>query len=96
MSFVIWVFQLKSILKNQTSIEMWIVEKADYRRYCNLDEDDFVYPYDLGWRQNLLQVFSKRLVSKGDGITWPVLEGCDQYTLTVNHKYPLITCIIYK
>ncbi|XP_004523184.1 palmitoyltransferase ZDHHC6 [Ceratitis capitata] len=74
--------QLKSILKNQTSIEMWIVEKADYRRYCNLDEDDFVYPYDLGWRQNLLQVFSKRLVSKGDGITWPVLEGCDQYTLT--------------
>nr|XP_014086739.1 palmitoyltransferase ZDHHC6 [Bactrocera oleae] len=74
--------QLKSILKNQTSIEMWIVEKAIYRHYCNPDDDDFVYPYDLGWQENLRQVFSKRLVAAGQGIVWPVLEGCDQYTLT--------------
>ncbi|XP_018798713.1 PREDICTED: palmitoyltransferase ZDHHC6-like [Bactrocera latifrons] len=74
--------QLKSILKNQTSIEMWIVEKAIYRHYCNPDDDDFVYPYDLGWRENLRQVFSKRLLAAGQGIVWPVLDGCDQYTLT--------------
>lgn len=61
---------------------MWILEKAIYRHYCNPDEFDFVYPYDLGWQENLRQVFSKRLVAEGEGIVWPVLDGCDQYTLT--------------
>ncbi|KAI8123109.1 Palmitoyltransferase ZDHHC6 [Lucilia cuprina] len=75
-------FQLKSIVKNQTGIEMWIVEKAMYRRMHNPDLDDFVYPYDLGWWSNIKQVFVNDNVTKGAGIEWPVKEGCHQYTLT--------------
>lgn len=75
---------------------MWILEKAIYRHYCNPDEFDFVYPYDLGWQENLRQVFSKRLVAEGEGIVWPVLDGCDQYTLTVCYRLNVLntrTCI---
>ncbi|TMW54341.1 hypothetical protein DOY81_000614 [Sarcophaga bullata] len=75
-------FQLKSIIKNQTGIEMWIVEKALYRRMHNPDLDDFVYPYDLGWWKNIKQVFNNDCVAKGTGIEWPVIDGCNQYTLT--------------
>ncbi|XP_067617345.1 palmitoyltransferase ZDHHC6 isoform X2 [Eurosta solidaginis] len=75
--------QIKSILKNQTSIEMWILEKAMYRRYCNSEEEDFYYPYDLGWKRNLSQVFNRKNLMQGDGIVWPVIDGCDQYTLTL-------------
>lgn len=78
------ILQLKSILKNQTGIEMWIVEKAAYRRMRNPEQDDFVYPYDLGWRKNIQQVFNSDQVAKGAGIVWPVNDECDQYTLTVS------------
>ncbi|KAH8382166.1 hypothetical protein KR009_002110 [Drosophila setifemur] len=75
--------QMKTIVGNQTGIEIWIVEKAIYRRYRNTESDDeFLYPYDLGWRQNLRQVFNDECQKRGDGIEWPVVEGCDQFTLT--------------
>ncbi|XP_001358030.1 palmitoyltransferase ZDHHC6 [Drosophila pseudoobscura] len=75
--------QLKTIVANQTGIEIWIVEKAIYRRYAiGESEDSFVYPYDLGWWLNLKQVFNDECQKLGDGIDWPVLKGCDQYTLT--------------
>ncbi|XP_017076918.2 palmitoyltransferase ZDHHC6 [Drosophila eugracilis] len=75
--------QLKTIVTNQTGIEIWIVEKAIYRRYRNPDcDDEFLYPYDLGWRQNLRLVFNDECQKRGDGIEWPVVKGCDQYTLT--------------
>lgn len=75
--------QLKTIVNNQTGIEIWIVEKAIYRRYRNADcDDEFLYPYDLGWRANLRLVFNDECQKRGDGIEWPVVEGCDQYTLT--------------
>eukprot|EP00794_Sanderia_malayensis_P012123 gene12123-13375_t len=70
-------YQIKSILTNQTGIEAWIVTKADR------DRDDgsvFVYPYDLGTWRNVMQ-WSLDYV--GDGILWPVREGCNQYTLTL-------------
>lgn len=73
-------FQLLSIIKNRTEIEAWISEKAHYRRFGTTDK--FVYPYSKGWRFNLRQVLTWDCKPVGDGIHWPVVEGCDQYTLT--------------
>ncbi|KAH8312001.1 hypothetical protein KR044_008968 [Drosophila immigrans] len=74
--------QLKTIVSNQTGIEIWIVEKALYRRYRSQTEEPYVYPYDLGWRNNLRQVFNDECQTRGEGIEWPVVEGCDQFSLT--------------
>jgi len=75
------VFQVKSVLKNQTGIEDWIMEKATYR-HRNLGTE-FVWPYHLGRLNNLQQVVSiMSCKPPGDGITWRVVEGTDQYTLT--------------
>jgi len=72
--------QMKVILKNQTEIESWIVKKAVFRRnaYPGNRIKAFVFPYNLGWSANWREVF----LYSGDGIWWPVLPGCDQYTLT--------------
>lgn len=67
--------QARIIWKNRTSIEDWIVVKAHARR----PDGSFVYPYDLGCWANLKQVFA----GGSDGIDWPVVDGCDAYTLTV-------------
>lgn len=88
-------FQLKSILKNRTGIEDWIIDKAIYRRKAMMKAaleagDDeyqvapFVYPYDLGRRKNLAQVVNFSCLPIGDGVSWPVIDGADQYTLTVS------------
>ncbi|XP_022094898.1 palmitoyltransferase ZDHHC6-like [Acanthaster planci] len=73
--------QIRSILKNESGIENWIVAKAQYR-HRNLEEE-FVYPYNLGRKRNLQQVFTWQGQPQGDGITWPVIDGCTQYTLTM-------------
>ncbi|KAF3420387.1 hypothetical protein E2986_03257 [Frieseomelitta varia] len=73
-------FQLLSIIKNRTEIEAWISEKAHYRRFGTRDK--FIYPYSKGWRFNLQQVLTWDCTPVGDGIHWPVIESCDQYTLT--------------
>jgi len=72
--------QMKSILKNQTEIENWIVKKAAFRRnaYPRKGIKPFVYPYNLGWKTNMREVF----FSTGDGISWPVLPECNEYSLT--------------
>ncbi|KOC69908.1 putative palmitoyltransferase ZDHHC6 [Habropoda laboriosa] len=72
--------QLSSIFGNKTEIEDWILEKAHYRRLGTRDK--FIYPYSKGWRFNIHQVFTWNCIPIGDGIHWPVIEGCDQYTLT--------------
>jgi len=79
-SFLLF-YQIKSLLKNETGIESWIVEKATSRG--RQEDDIFVYPYDLGMWNNVKQVMIWSADYIGDGITWPVVEGCDQYTLTV-------------
>nr|CAD7459152.1 unnamed protein product [Timema tahoe] len=71
---------LRAIHRNQTAIEDWIVEKAKHRR--REGELDFVYPYNLGWRENYKQVLSWSCDPLGDGLHWSVVEGCDQYTIT--------------
>jgi palmitoyltransferase ZDHHC6 len=88
-------FQLRSILRNRTGIEDWILDKAIYRRKAIMraakeagdDEyqvEPFVYPYDLGKKKNFLQVVNLSCMPIGDGVHWPVVDGCDQYTLTVS------------
>ncbi|CAK9820761.1 Palmitoyltransferase ZDHHC6 [Anthophora plagiata] len=72
--------QLSAIFGNKTEIEDWILEKAHYRRFGTRDK--FIYPYSKGWRFNMNQVFTWNCIPVGDGIHWPVIEGCDQYTLT--------------
>ena len=52
----IFFYQMKGILKNKTQIEDWICDKARDRRKRNKDLKPFDYPYDLGWKKNLLQV----------------------------------------
>ncbi|XP_060651617.1 palmitoyltransferase ZDHHC6 [Drosophila nasuta] len=77
------VVQLRIILGNKTSIEQWIVEKANNRRCCKQHKlEPFVYPYNLGWYFNLGQVFNIESQTRSQGIEWPVRKGCDQYTLT--------------
>ncbi|CAH0395836.1 unnamed protein product [Bemisia tabaci] len=78
-------FQLRTILTNRTGIEEWICDKAKHRRRDKKDPP-FIYPYDLGMKKNFLQVINWKCEPVGDGIHWPVLEGCDQYTLTVEQQ----------
>lgn len=78
-SFLLY-YQLKSLLRNETGIESWIVEKALSRR--RHVKDAFVYPYNLGMRRNYRQVMTWADYV-GDGFEWPLVDGCDQYTLTV-------------
>lgn len=92
-------FQIRSILRNRTGIEDWILEKAIYRREAmarkltnagneNVQVEEFVYPYDLGRIKNFWSVISFNCIPKGDGVVWDVVDGCDQYTLTVrNNKF---------
>merc|ERR1712111_21611 len=74
-------FQLRSIWRNQTGIEDWIIEKANYRRKDT--EDKFVHPYDLGIWNNLKGVLTWTCIPDSDGIEWALLEGCGKYALTV-------------
>ncbi|XP_019696549.1 palmitoyltransferase ZDHHC6 isoform X2 [Harpegnathos saltator] len=72
--------QMLAIVKNKTEIEDWILEKAQYRR--DTVNAKYVHPYSRGWRFNVSQVLTWDCTPVGDGITWPVIDGCDQYTLT--------------
>lgn len=78
----LFIIQMKIILKNETSIENWIVTKAMSR--ARPEKQKFIYPYNLGWWKNLQEVFP---YPKGDGLTWPVVKGCSQYTLTMEQLF---------
>merc|ERR1719495_1772893 len=74
-------YQLKSIARNETGIESWIVEKAMARPR---PEDEFwMFPYDLGLFDNIRLVLNWSHDYVGDGIHWEVIEGLDEYTLTI-------------
>ncbi|XP_073989975.1 palmitoyltransferase ZDHHC6 [Rhodnius prolixus] len=80
----LFFFQIRAILRNRTGIEDWILAKAILRREPN--DIPFIYPYNLGWKENFKQVFSFNFETVGDGITWPVVQGCHQFTLTIEQK----------
>ena len=65
-------FQVKAIMKNQTGIEDWIKEKADFR--VRNSGKSFKWPYDLGRKENLKQVLGWSCIPSGDGIDWIVVE----------------------
>jgi len=77
---LLFFFQIRSILRNQTGIEDWIVEKANFRHRHS--EKKFVFPYNLGRWKNFHLVINSSCTPKGDGISWDVVEGADDYTLT--------------
>ncbi|XP_022355801.1 palmitoyltransferase ZDHHC6 isoform X2 [Enhydra lutris kenyoni] len=81
---MLFFIQMKIILRNKTSIESWIEEKAKDRiQYYQLDEV-FVFPYDMGSRwKNFKQVFTWSGVPEGNGLAWPVREDCHPYSLTI-------------
>jgi len=79
---MLFYIQFKSILKNESGIESWIIVKA-LHRIRDDDEGEFIYPYNLGWKENLKQVFHWSGRPKSDGYTWDVVDGCNQYTLTI-------------
>lgn len=74
--------QLRSIRRNQTGIENWILRKARDRSHRR--KASFIYPYDLGFKENFRQVFNWNETFNviGDGLLWPVREGTDEYALT--------------
>ncbi len=76
------IVQLRSITRNQTGIENWIIRKAQDRNHRR--KKAFIFPYDLGFKENLRQVFNWQETFNviGDGLTWPVCDGTDEYTLT--------------
>lgn len=76
------MIQARSIMRNRTGIEDWILDKANYR-YEGTDKQ-FIFPYDLGTWENIKQVADASCAPVGDGIYWKVRNGCNQYTLTVN------------
>ncbi|XP_054625065.1 palmitoyltransferase ZDHHC6 isoform X3 [Dunckerocampus dactyliophorus] len=76
--------RLKVIIRNKTSIESWIEEKAKDRIQHYQTGEEFIFPYNLGGRWlNFKQVFTWSGVPRGDGIEWPVHPKCHQHTLTV-------------
>ena len=42
----------------------------------------------------VFEVITLRKDYVGDGITWPVIDGCDQYTLTV--CFPFVTFNVHE
>ncbi len=76
------IVQLRSIMRNQSGIENWILRKARDRNHRRTKA--FIYPYDLGCKENLRQVFNWKETFNviGDGLTWPVRDGTDEYALT--------------
>ncbi|KAH8288050.1 hypothetical protein KR018_005550, partial [Drosophila ironensis] len=79
-SLVLLYQQLRTLFKNCTVIEKWILRKAKCRR--DLDTHNlippFVFPYNLGLLNNVKEVF----LLDTDGINWNVLPGCHEYSLT--------------
>lgn len=81
---MLFFIQTKVILRNKTSIEVWIEEKAKDRIQYYQTGEDFIFPYDLGSRwKNFKQVFTWSGIPEGDGIEYPVNEMCHPYTLTI-------------
>jgi len=74
---------MKVVLKNETTIEEWIIEKAHFRRRIYANLPPFKNPYDLGRKNNFKFVMNLTCTPTGNGIDGPVASDCDQYSMTV-------------
>lgn len=60
---------------------MFIVNKAESRERS----DPFLYPYNLGWKRNFLEVLGTWDGStKGNGVWWPVISPATQFSFSVS------------
>lgn len=77
------ISQIKIALRNETSIESWIIEKANWRRKEVLKTNQaYQFPYDFGsWRVNL-----SKIMDNGDGMHFETIEGTNIYSLTIEQK----------
>lgn len=66
---LLFLLQVRSVWRNRTQIEDWILEKAQARTR----QEPFVFPYDLGWRGNIRDFISSTVA--GDGVKWNVRPG---------------------
>ncbi|XP_017590677.1 PREDICTED: palmitoyltransferase ZDHHC6 isoform X2 [Corvus brachyrhynchos] len=98
---MLFIIQMKVILTNKTSIESWIEEKAKDRIQYYQTGETFIFPYDMGskWK-NFREVFTWSGIPEGDGLDWPVRDGCHQYSLTVRYRaiedYSGVCCPVTK
>ncbi|CAH2211539.1 jg4276 [Pararge aegeria aegeria] len=69
---------ITGFIKNYTEVEGWVLQKAKYRRRA-AGLPAFVYPYDLGWRENIKLLLAKDF----DGLWWPVRKGCSPKEMMV-------------
>uniref|UniRef100_A0A0N4ZJ77 Palmitoyltransferase n=1 Tax=Parastrongyloides trichosuri TaxID=131310 RepID=A0A0N4ZJ77_PARTI len=77
--------QMKAVITNKTQIENFICAKMFHSETLNENEKQS-YPYDLGWKENLKQVFCHGLKPKGNGIWYDTIKGTDNFTLSVIQK----------
>lgn len=68
-------FYSSNLLKTFILFSEWIMKKANART-----NNQFVYPYDLGYWQNLKELF----FNDSDGINWKLRKGCHEFSLTVS------------
>lgn len=80
---ILFFQQLKVVITNKTGIEQWIVEKAKDRKRSKDEALEFIYPYDYGWKENLKQVVNLSCTPIGDGLSWKVVKGCHDCSLSI-------------
>ncbi|CEF68959.1 Palmitoyltransferase ZDHHC6 [Strongyloides ratti] len=73
--------QMKAVVKNKTQIESFIYDKMMLSQTLD-DGTKSSYPYDLGWWENLRQVFLYGPKPKGNGIWYDTIVGTDNFTLS--------------
>uniref|UniRef100_A0A8R1V5P1 Palmitoyltransferase n=1 Tax=Pristionchus pacificus TaxID=54126 RepID=A0A8R1V5P1_PRIPA len=83
---ILLFIQLKGIYKGKTALEEYIVSKADHWREERSEEGEevtpFIFPYDMGWKNNLKEILSGWGDARGNGVWWPVKNGTNQFTLS--------------
>ncbi|XP_038614171.1 palmitoyltransferase ZDHHC6 isoform X3 [Tachyglossus aculeatus] len=83
-AFAASLFALGLALGTTVAVGMlFFIQAKDRIQYYQTGEV-FIFPYDMGSRwKNFKQVFTWSGVPEGDGLEWPIKEGCHQYSLTI-------------
>lgn len=83
LAFLIFAAQLQFVGYFLCTVFLYYFQAKDRIQYYQTGET-FIFPYDTGskWK-NFKQVFTWSGIPEGDGLDWPVRDGCHQYSLTV-------------
>ncbi|XP_053164089.1 palmitoyltransferase ZDHHC6 isoform X3 [Hemicordylus capensis] len=83
-AFAASLFALGLALGTTIAVGMLFVIQAKDRIQYYQTGETFIFPYELGSKwNNFKQVFTWSGNPEGDGLEWPVKEGCHQYSLTI-------------